>query len=211
MDNLDNFVTKTKAQMKAKKIEDNKKAKRERSCSSMEYSEYYKNWGPPTPVFKPLNSPNDLPPEMLLPPSELSDLTEEDYRKALSCPSELTVLVEESEYVETDEFVMLEESTVSERTVGSSETIDNPSSNEHSNVQSNSTSTHKSPKIPTREGSNLGIIMKTTTQPQQQQQPDKSSTSYCKRIRSQSENLTCYSIFQFMENKLSNHKDSSIN
>ena len=30
----------------------NKIKKRERSCSSMEYTEYLKNWGPPAPIFK---------------------------------------------------------------------------------------------------------------------------------------------------------------
>ena len=52
MDNLEIF---NKLQSK-KSSEDNKvKKQRERSCSSMEYTEYLKNWGPPTPIFKYLN------------------------------------------------------------------------------------------------------------------------------------------------------------
>jgi len=210
MDNLDNFLNKANSQMKVKKQEDNKNKKRERSCSSMEYNEYLKNWGPPTPLFKPLNSPNDLPPEMLLPPSELGELTDDEYRKVLSCPSELKVLVEEPEDFENDEFVMIEEALANDRTVSSSETLDNPSS---SNDITNNEYKVPASKPQPRTGSNLEVITKFAQKPTTSGKPVQkiglpTAPNYNKRARSQSENITCYSIFQFMENSLSSHKDS---
>jgi len=198
MDSFDNFLNKINPQTKTKKSDETKNKNRERSCSSMEYSEYIKNHGPPTPVFKPLNSPNDLPPEMQLPPSELADRWEEDYRKVLSCPTELKVLVEEPEDFENDDFVLVEDTITMERnvTVSSSETTQNPI-----------TAQQGSSKVQGQRTSNLGIITKFPT-PKPHNDNKDSTSNYVKRARSQSENITSYSIFKFMEHSLATNKES---
>jgi len=74
----------------------------------MEYSEYAAIYGPRTPIVKPLDAPTETPPELSLTPT---NLTEDDFRKVLSCPTGLKILKEEPECNENDDFEMIDENS----------------------------------------------------------------------------------------------------
>ena len=118
----------------------------------------------------------------------------------LSCPTELKILVEENEGNETDDFVMVEESSpkkLANFSESFSESADSPTADSPTTSydKQNNSKTSKQ-----KAESNLGMIL---LKPKVA-----NSTEHIKRTRSQSENITSYSIFRFMENSLTCHKDS---
>ena len=105
--------------------------------------------------------------------------------------------MEENEGNETDDFVMVEEFSL-ELLPGSSEaTFQNVDSSTINNKQTSNAKIQNQ-----RVENNIKMISLKPINDVLK------STEYIKRTRSQSENITSYSIFRFMENNLASHKNS---
>mmetsp|Transcript_5581 Transcript_5581/g.6031 ORF Transcript_5581/g.6031 Transcript_5581/m.6031 type:complete len:189 (-) Transcript_5581:206-772(-) len=185
MDNLENLVSYLSLS-KSKKSEEKEQKKTKKTPKSSILKEKFADYSPKSPVFKPQQSPNDLPPEIFLPLSDLStDDNEElglpqELRKAMSAPSntQLNILMRSKFDDEDAEFQLVEEDS------GCSFLLD------ENTVKCREESVVTEVLTKDAEGSQL---KKQLAKPR-----DSNET---KRWRSRSENYSAFTIFKFLDQK----------